>query len=88
MAEQQSSARQRVKGYVKRLLGIQPPPAPEQPKNKHLWSVGIYSGSSPLDLKPDTRFSNPVFTRDQVTDVSSAFVAHVLRGVQPPHVAG
>jgi hypothetical protein len=75
MAEHRSTARQRVKGIVKRLLGIKPPPAPEQPRNKHLWSVGIYSGTSPLDLKPDARFSNPVFTRDQVTDVASAFVA-------------
>ena len=74
MVEQRTSAKQRVKGYVKRLLGIKPP-KPEQPKNKHLWSIGVYSGSSPTELKPDARFVNPVFTREHVTDVSAAFVA-------------
>jgi beta-xylosidase len=74
MAELRST-RQRVKGYVKRLLGLEPPPKAEQPRNKHLWSIGMYSGSSPLDLTPDDRFPNPVLTRDHVTDVSAGFVA-------------
>jgi hypothetical protein len=73
MAEKRS-AKQRVKGYVKRLLGIQAAPAP-QPRNKHLWSIGMYSGKSPLDLQPDVRFPNPVLTREHVTDVSAGFVA-------------
>ncbi|MEO8335177.1 MAG: family 43 glycosylhydrolase [bacterium] len=35
----------------------------------------MYSGNSPLDLKPDARFPNPVLTREHVTDVSAGFVA-------------
>jgi hypothetical protein len=35
----------------------------------------MYSGSSPIDLRPDPRFPNPVISRDDVTDVSAGFVA-------------
>jgi hypothetical protein len=65
-------ATRRLKRYANRLLGVQPPP---QPRDKHLWSIGIYRGTSPLDLAPDPRLPNPVFAREQVTDVASAFVA-------------
>ena len=70
-----ASAKQRLKGYVKRLLGREPARGPEQLRNKHLWSIGVYSGRSPLDLAPDVRYKNPVITRDHVTDVSAGFVA-------------
>ena len=67
-------AARRLKRDLKRLLGLEPPPVP-QPRNKHLWSIGLYAGSSPLTLGPDPRFANPVLTRDQVTDIPCAFVA-------------
>jgi hypothetical protein len=42
---------------------------------EQLWSIGIYAGSSPTDLKPAPNVINPVLTRDDVTDVRAAFVA-------------
>ena len=56
---------------VKRLF-VAPPP---EPRNKHLWSIGIYAGPSPLALGPVSRVANPVLTREQVTDVRAGFVA-------------
>ncbi len=41
----------------------------------HRWSIGIYEGSSPFDLKPMNDVSNPVLTADDVTDIDAAFVA-------------
>lgn len=61
-----------MKGLIKRLLGIAPPP---QLANKHLWSIGILAGPSPDALMADPGIRNPVFTRDQVTDISAGFVA-------------
>ncbi|MDD5674526.1 MAG: hypothetical protein PHC61_10200 [Chitinivibrionales bacterium] len=39
------------------------------------WSIGLYSGASPLSLRPDTRAVNPVLTAADVTDVKAQFVA-------------
>ncbi len=39
------------------------------------WSIGIYSGESPLTLSSPPTLSNPVFTAKQVTDVPAEFVA-------------
>ena len=39
------------------------------------WSVGIYVGSSPLQLEPPGQFINPVLTGDDITDVDASFVA-------------
>jgi len=36
-----------------------------------MWSIAIYTGTSPFTLKP----SQPVLTRDHVTDISADFVA-------------
>jgi hypothetical protein len=47
-------------------------PAPLYPD---LWSIGIYSGDSPLNLTSEGNAKNPVITRDDVTDVSAVFVA-------------
>lgn len=63
-----------MKRFVKRLLGLQPP-SPPQSRNKHLWSIGVYSGPSPTQLTDDRRISNPVITREQVTDIPAAIVA-------------
>jgi len=40
-----------------------------------MWSIGIYSGESPFNLKPHAGVRNPVLTADHVTDVAAAFVA-------------
>jgi hypothetical protein len=47
-----------------------------------MWSIGIYTGSSPFDLKPSAEIRNPVLTRESVTDVSAKFVADpfMIRG--------
>jgi hypothetical protein len=39
------------------------------------WSIGIYSGSSPLSLGPHAGLTNPVLTAADVTDVDAEFVA-------------
>jgi hypothetical protein len=38
-----------------------------------MWSISIYSGDSPFNLKPVQ--NNPVLTKDDVTDVRAEFVA-------------
>ena len=49
-----------------------------------MWSIGIYSGPSPLDLSPSTQIPNPVLTAANVTDVPAAFVADpFMIGVNP-----
>jgi hypothetical protein len=40
-----------------------------------MWSIGIYSGSSPYDLSPSAQVHNPVLTNASVTDLAAAFVA-------------
>ena len=47
-------------------------PAPWWPQ---VWAIGIYTGESPLDLTSAQNISNPVLTRESVTDVSAVFVA-------------
>lgn len=41
----------------------------------HLWSIGIYAGSSPYRLHPIRGIENPVLTRECVSDVRALFVA-------------
>jgi hypothetical protein len=40
-----------------------------------MWSIGIYTGESPLLLSPAEGVDNPVLTREQVRDVPASFVA-------------
>ena len=40
-----------------------------------IWSIGIYTGNSPLHLSPPASGLTPVLTAADVTDVPSAFVA-------------
>jgi hypothetical protein len=40
-----------------------------------MWSIGIYTGASPLLLTPAAGVANPVLTREQVHDVPAGFVA-------------
>lgn len=40
-----------------------------------MWSIGIYSGSSPYDLLPAAQARNPVLTNTSVTGIPASFVA-------------
>lgn len=66
----------RLKQVVKKLLGLSSaPPPPPPPARFALWSIGLFTGASPLALGPDAYIANPIITRDSVTDVSASFVA-------------
>jgi len=39
------------------------------------WSIGIYSGESPLHLRPLGEVQNPVLTAEHVSDVDASFLA-------------
>ena len=47
-----------------------------------MWSIGIYTGNSPYDLKLSAEIPNPVLTPESVTDVRASFVADpfMIRG--------
>lgn len=47
----------------------------KNPTSSGTWSIGIYEGSSPLDLRPSEHAPNPVLTARDVTDVPAEFVA-------------
>ena len=40
-----------------------------------MWSIGIYTGESPLHLRPAADVANPILTRENVHDVPAGFVA-------------
>src|SRR5260370_36214825 len=40
-----------------------------------MWSIGIYTGASPLDLGPANGVVNPILTSASVYDVPARFVA-------------
>jgi hypothetical protein len=42
---------------------------------EHIWSIGMYSGENPFDLRPAARIRNPVLTAKSVSDVPAMFVA-------------
>lgn len=67
----------RLKQAINSLRGKSdaPAPPPADPARYALWSIGIFGGPSPLELSPIAGITNPVVTRDLVTDVSSSFVA-------------
>ena len=43
--------------------------------NKNEWAIGIYTGSSPFELRPASGVVNPVLTASDVTDIKAEFVA-------------
>src|SRR5262245_19992441 len=59
---------------IRRLFGAAPPP-PAAPARFALWSIGIFTGDSPLTLGPSNGIASPAITRDSVTDVPASFVA-------------
>lgn len=42
---------------------------------QQIWSIGIFGGASPLDLKPPAGVRNPVLTHRDVSDAPATFVA-------------
>jgi len=65
----------RALGKAKRVLrsAFWGPPPPRMPR--HEWTIGVYAGLSPVDLKPHPDAVNPIITREIVTDVEANFVA-------------
>ena len=74
-----------IKGGMK-LYCISPP---EHQKLRHLyirttsdydlWSIGIYTGTSPLRLHAAPSTVNPVLTRDDIDDVPAELIADPFR---------
>lgn len=44
-------------------------------RSRETWAIGIYEGSSPLELHPSSGISNPIVSARDVTDVKARFVA-------------
>lgn len=44
-------------------------------EKNYIWEIGVYTGTSPFNLRPATGISNPVLTARDVTDVNANFVA-------------
>jgi len=42
---------------------------------KQIWSIGIYLGDTPFDLKSPESVDNPVLTHSDVSDISASYVA-------------
>lgn len=40
-----------------------------------MWSIGIYTGASPFELRPPANIPNPVVTATDVTDIPAEFIA-------------
>lgn len=65
-----------IKRLIKRLIGRETNNvAAAQPIKTQIWSIGMYTGESPLELGPARQVSNPVLTGDSVSDVRAMFVA-------------
>ena len=46
-----------------------------EPRPEPVWSIGIYRGESPFQLRAPDGIKNPVLTAEHVTDVAAQFVA-------------
>jgi len=69
--------KEQLKLFIKRLFSsgkdlAQPDNSPSIEGN---WSIGIYVGTSPFDFAPFEGGENPVLTREDVSDIKTAFVA-------------
>jgi hypothetical protein len=62
-----SAVTRRAKRAVRRLL--------RNPDLGYRWSIGIYEGPSPCHLSAATAVSNPVLSREEVSDIPAQFVA-------------
>ncbi|HVG22234.1 MAG TPA: hypothetical protein VNI02_24570 [Blastocatellia bacterium] len=50
-------------------------PVPTVAKKVPVWSIGIYTGETPFDLKPAQEIENPVICAQDVSDIQADFVA-------------
>lgn len=70
------TTRERLKPIFDRLFRVRLNPSTSAlPKVWREWSIGMYSGDSPFELRPISGVSNPVLTAKHVTDVPAEFVA-------------
>jgi hypothetical protein len=61
---------------LRRRLGFRSDALTQKPQSRRqVWSIGIYTGRSPLDLGPAPGIKNPVLTRESISDVPASFVA-------------
>jgi len=66
----------RIKSMIRKCQSsVWSKPQPQRLKTEIVWSIGLYAGNSPFQLTSLENISNPVLTRDNVTDVPAAFVA-------------
>lgn len=69
-------SKERLKPLLDRLFRTRPvPPASVSRKIWREWSIGIYTGGSPVELGPAEGVVNPVLAAAQVSDVPADFVA-------------
>jgi hypothetical protein len=62
-----------IRESIRRIRGARPPEPP--PPRTPVFSIGIYTGSSLLDLNPAAEVHNPVLTGESVSDVPAIYVA-------------
>jgi hypothetical protein len=68
----------RKPGILRRLTGMfrsARPPVDEMTMSYGKWSIAIYEGATPFDLKPAAGFTNPVLTTEMITDADAILVA-------------
>jgi len=59
---------------AKSLDLMKPRPA-DTPTRTPIFSIGVYTGPSPLILRPDDGATNPVLTKESVSDATAVYVA-------------
>jgi hypothetical protein len=71
-----NTARKRLKQFAERVLLTGSNQSPQDSRGlEQLWSIGIYGGESPFDLRPPENVDHPVLSRRHISDVRAAFVA-------------
>ena len=58
---------------------------PQPAAKASVWTLGIYAGPSPLQLRPAPAVTNPVLTASDVTDMKVDAVAHPFLVIQDHH---
>lgn len=70
-----NTLRRTVKPLARKLLAYAWGQTPTNSQRSFEWSIGIYTGESPVALTEPPDLVNPVLTREDVTDVPAGFVA-------------
>jgi hypothetical protein len=71
-----ATTKESFKYALNRLLGRKSGSgAKRKPRRKQIFSIGIYTGQSPIELNSARQPSLPVLTRESVSDVRAGFVA-------------